>query len=37
MKKLLKIAKWLLVLISLYFVSTILYFGYSQVDEKKGV
>lgn len=31
------IVKWLLVITFLYFFSTILYFGYSQVDEKKGV
>lgn len=31
------IVKWLLVITFLYFFSTILYFGYSQVDEQKGV
>lgn len=36
-KKFWKIAKWLLVIISVYLFSTILYFGYSQVDEKKGI
>lgn len=36
-KKRWKIVKWLLVVVLLYFLLTTLYFGYSQVDEKKGV
>ncbi|RZM23953.1 MAG: metallophosphoesterase [Pedobacter sp.] len=37
LKKRWKIVKWVLVVVALYFFLTILYFGYSQVDEKKGV
>ena len=35
--KIWKISKWILGLIGIYFFCTLLYFGYSEVDEKKGV
>jgi len=35
-KKIWKVAKWSFVVIAIYYFITLLYFGYSQVDEKKG-